>query len=339
MHKTRVSVVIPCFNEEMYIGNCLSSIFTQDYPLDLIEVFVADGRSTDNTRNILTSWHERWENVRMIDNPDRHTPQALNLGIQASSGEVIIILGAHAEMEKNYISTCMKLLKIHPEVSCVGGVLDNVNENRPAEIIAKAMSSPFGVGNARFRTGGKAGYVDTVAFGAYRKEVFETLGLFDDELVRNQDDEFNYRIIASGGKIWFDPNIRAKYFVRSSFKKLFRQYRQYGYWKVFVNVKHKTVTTGRQMVPALFVLGMSLLILASFVFPICWSVLAGILIVWFFVALASAMVAQTPSAQIGGVLLTFFILHISYGVGYLEGIVRFAILRLKPRASQLKTTR
>jgi cellulose synthase/poly-beta-1,6-N-acetylglucosamine synthase-like glycosyltransferase len=339
MHKTRVSVVIPCYNEELYIGNCLSSIFAQDYPLELIQVFVADGRSTDKSRSVLSSWNERWGNVRMLDNPDRHTPQALNLGIQASDSDVIIILGAHAEMFPDYISNCINVLNDHPEVACVGGVLDHVNENRGAEIIAKAMSSPFGVGNVRFRTGGQPGYVDTVAFGAYRREVFNKVGLFDTDLVRNQDDEFNYRILAGGDKIWFDPSIRSKYFVRSSFEKLFNQYRQYGYWKVFVNVKHKTVTTVRQLVPAIFVFTMVSLVLLGFAFPAFWSVFASALVLWFLVAMGAAMAARTSSALLGGVVLAFFILHVSYGLGYLEGIVRFAILRLKPRSSRLETTR
>ncbi|MDP4827503.1 MAG: glycosyltransferase family 2 protein [Flavobacteriales bacterium] len=339
MHKTRVSVVIPCYNEESYIGNCLSSIFAQDYPLELIQVFVADGRSTDKTRAVLSSWNERWENVHMLDNPERHTPQALNIGIQASDSHVVIILGAHAEMFPDYISNCINVLNDHPEVACVGGVLDHVNENRGAEIIAKAMSSPFGVGNVRFRTGGQPGYVDTVAFGAYRREVFNKVGLFDTDLVRNQDDEFNYRILASGDKIWFDPSIRSKYFVRSSFEKLFKQYRQYGYWKVFVNVKHKTVTTVRQLVPAIFVFTMVSLILLGFAFPAFWSVFASALVLWFLVAMGAAMAARTSSALLGGVVLAFFILHVSYGLGYLEGIVRFAILRLKPRSSRLETTR
>jgi cellulose synthase/poly-beta-1,6-N-acetylglucosamine synthase-like glycosyltransferase len=339
MHKTRVSVVIPCYNEESYIGNCLSSIFAQDYPLELIQVFVADGRSTDKTRAVLSSWNERWENVHMLDNPERHTPQALNIGIQASDSHVVIILGAHAEMFPDYISNCINVLNDHPEVACAGGVLDHVNENRGAEIIAKAMSSPFGVGNVRFRTGGQPGYVDTVAFGAYRREVFNKVGLFDTDLVRNQDDEFNYRILASGDKIWFDPSIRSKYFVRSSFEKLFKQYRQYGYWKVFVNVKHKTVTTVRQLVPAIFVFTMVSLILLGFAFPAFWSVFASALVLWFLVAMVAAMAARTSSALLGGVVLAFFILHVSYGLGYLEGIVRFAILRLKPRSSRLETTR
>ncbi len=305
MHKTRVSVVIPCYNEESYIGNCLSSIFAQDYPLELIQVFVADGRSTDKTRAVLSSWNERWENVHMLDNPERHTPQALNIVIQASDSHVVIILGAHAEMFPDYISNCINVLNDHPEVACVGGVLDHVNENRGAEIIAKAMSSPFGVGNVRFRTGGQPGYVDTVAFGAYRREVFNKVGLFDTDLVRNQDDEFNYRILASGDKIWFDPSIRSKYFVRSSFEKLFKQYRQYGYWKVFVNVKHKTVTTVRQLVPAIFVFTMVSLILLGFAFPAFWSVFASALVLWFLVAMGAAMAARTSSALLGGVVLAF----------------------------------
>jgi GT2 family glycosyltransferase len=181
--------------------------------------------------------------------------------------------------------------------------------------------------------------VDTVAFGAYRSSVFEEIGYFDEELVRNQDDEFNFRITKNGGKIWFDPAIRSNYYVRSSYKKLFRQYLQYGYWKVYVNVKHATVTTGRQLVPAIFVLMLLVLLAGGLVFPLFRVASLWLLMVWFFAALAAVFFNHTRSAMIGGTLLTFFILHFSYGWGYLEGLLRFAILRKSPKSKKLQSTR
>ena len=210
---------------------------------------------------------------------------------------------------------------------CVGGVLENVYENETAKIIGSAMSSSFGVGNAHFRTGNKKGYVDTVAFGAYKREIFDKVGLFNEELIRNQDDEFNYRITSAGYKIFLNPEIKCKYFVRASFKKLYKQYYQYGYWKVYVNVLHKTVTTTRQLVPAAFV---------SYLFVLLLSLFVGIKVFFFlslflvlYVLMAGFMAFRQNAQPITAIKIayTFFILHFSYGIGYLKGIFDFILLK------------
>ena len=249
----RVSVVIPCRNEEMYIAKCIESVLASNYPSDSLDVFVCDGMSTDSTREIVLGFAEN-KRVTLLDNVQITTPYALNLGIEKSLADIIIILGAHAELDKDYVKLCVETFEIDPEIGCVGGILDTISLDENSAAIALAMSSVFGVGNAHFRTGLKAGYVDTVAFGAYRKEVFEQVGLFDSALTRNQDDEFNFRLIQGGFRIYLNPNIRAKYYVRSTFPKLYKQYKQYGYWKVYVNRKFKVVTTLRQLAPPLWVL-------------------------------------------------------------------------------------
>ncbi|MGD1848124.1 MAG: glycosyltransferase family 2 protein, partial [Salibacteraceae bacterium] len=237
-----------------YIRACVESVVGNDYPKDLLHVLVCDGQSDDRTREIVAELSQKHAPVKLVDNPYRTTPYALNLGIREVNSDVAIILGGHAELAPDYLRECVLQLKAHPEVGCIGGIIDNVAENTTAAIVSKAMASSFGVGNAHFRTGGKEGYVDTVAFGAYRREVFEKVGYFDEDLTRNQDDEFNYRVLKGGFKIWLSSKIRSKYYVRASFKKLFRQYFQYGYWKVFVNRKHQAVTSIRQLVPLGFVL-------------------------------------------------------------------------------------
>ncbi|MCH2199187.1 MAG: glycosyltransferase family 2 protein [Flavobacteriales bacterium] len=334
-----VAIVIPCLNEKAYIGRCIESILDQDYAEGSIDVFIADGMSDDGTREIIGSYSKEHPNVHLVDNPIKHTPVALNLGIKASTSDVVIILGAHAELYENFVSKNIEALEVHPDAGCVGGVIENVNENETAAIIGRAMASPFGVGNARFRTGGKAAYVDTVAFGAYRKEVFEQIGLFDEELVRNQDDEFNYRLTSSGSKVWFDPKIRSKYYVRSSYSKLFKQYRQYGYWKVYVNKKHGAVTSIRQLIPFFFVAFLMVGSLLSIFFPLARNAFGFGLVLWFIGAMIGALWAQSRSAQIGGVIASFFLLHVSYGLGYAKGLLDFLILGRKPARSGYRTTR
>lgn len=318
--------MIPCRNEEKYIGLCLDSILRQDYPQELLETFVCDGKSHDGTVRIVTSYSEKHPNIHYVLNEKQTTPFALNLGIQRSDADIRIILGAHSELYPDYVSNCVKAFEFNSNIGCTGGVIENVYENEPAEIIGKAMSSGFGVGNAHFRTGAKDGFVDTVAFGAYKKEVFEKIGYFDEELVRNQDDEFNYRLLKNGFKIYLFKKIRCRYFVRASYNKLFRQYFQYGYWKVYVGKKHKAVTTLRQVVPLLFVLYILFGALFS-VFHIYLFIayLSGLLF-YMAVALLSAAKLSSGFLQILRITKAFFILHFSYGWGYLKGIVNFLFL-------------
>lgn len=336
----RVSVVIPSYNEERYIAQCLDSVLGSDYPKELIEILVCDGKSEDKTPAIIHDYAVRHTQVKLLVNEKRTTPFALNLGIKQASGDVIIILGAHAELSPNYISECLGVLEEKPDVYCVGGVLKNKSEDDTTKAIAAAMSSPFGVGSAHFRTGLKSGYADTVAFGAYRREVFDKVGYFDEELARNQDDEFNYRLVKNGLKIWLTDKAYVVYYVRSSFSKLFRQYYQYGYWKVYVNRKHNTITTVRQLVPLLFVLYL-------FPFPIPmvwggWPLLAYQLglDLYILMILIGALQAQVGFMQKLTVLQAFPTIHFSYGLGYLLGIVDFILLnKAKPTEQKARLNR
>lgn len=342
----KVAVVIPCRNEVRYIERCVFSVLKSDYPKENIEVLIADGMSDDGTRDLIFRLFANEPAVRLVDNEKRTTPFALNLGILAAKQhDVLIILGAHAEIAPDYIRLCVENLQKDPSAGCVGGLLENVNEDSKSAIIGMAMSSPFGVGNAHFRTGTKAGYVDTVAFGAYRKEVFDKIGLFDEELVRNQDDEFNFRVTKAGFKIVLDPRIRSKYYVRAEFLKLFRQYYQYGLWKVYVNRKHQAVTSLRQLVPPVFVLFLlsalsipflfyytSSGIIASAAWVICMKIYTS------FGAIA-AMRQKGKPLQLPGIVFSFFLLHTGYGSGYLHGIVKFLIFRKQPGSKESRLSR
>jgi glycosyltransferase involved in cell wall biosynthesis len=334
-----VSITIPCRNEQKYIGKCLQSIVDCDYDKKLLMVFVCDGNSDDSTQKIVREFVDKYDYIKLLINEKRTTPFALNLGLKAESADVKIILGAHAEIYRDYIESCIAALEIEPKIGCSGGIIENVMEDETSTIISLAMSSSFGVGNAHFRTGEKEGYVDTVAFGAYKSEVFDIVGYFDEDLIRNQDDEFNYRLHKFGYKIYLSKSIKSKYYVRASYKKLYKQYYQYGYWKVYVNIKHNTITTLRQIIPSLFV---------SFLFTgLCLSLISNLffktyilgLSFYLLVGFISALKKTSSIFLATKVLFVFIILHFSYGLGYLLGIIQFIIFRKGPSEKSETLTR
>lgn len=334
----KVAVVIPCKNEESYIEKCIISILNSNYPKDLISIYVCDGLSSDSTQEIVKSIAIKNKQVKLLINKAQTTPQGLNLGLKTANSDIKIILGAHSEIDKNFILENVNAIAKDEAIGCSGGIIKNVFENKTSEIIGAAMSSPFGVGNAHFRTGNKEGFVDTVAFGAYKKEVFDNIGYFDEELVRNQDDEFNFRLIKNGYKIFLSQKIVSLYYVRASFKKLFKQYYQYGYWKVFVNKKHKTVTSIRQLIPLFFVLFLIIGSISSLFSNYIAFLFLFMLFIYFILGIYFAY--KTSSLKhIFLVFYTFLILHISYGLGYLKGIIDFMILNKRPGKKNMELSR
>ena len=317
----------------------MQSIVDCTFNKDKLSVYVCDGISQDNSVEIVKQYSAKYSFIFLLENPKRTTPYALNIGITASIADVIMILGAHAEIFPDYIEQSLELLKLHQDVGCVGGILENKFFDETSESIALAMSSPFGVGNSSFRTGGEEGYVDTVAFGSYRRDVFDKCGLFDEELARNQDDEFNFRILKKGFKIYFSPKIRSKYHVRSGFEKLMKQYYQYGFWKVYVNKKHAVITTIRQLVPPIFVLSVILGLLFSTVSVLFSLVTSASFLIYLSAALVFAFMKVPAFRYLPKVILSFFILHFSYGSGYLYGLIHFIGLNKKPEKSHESLTR
>ncbi len=335
----KVSIVIPCRNEQQYIAACVHSILSADPAGCQVSILVCDGMSDDGTRAIVTEIASKHPSVHLIDNPERTTPQAMNLGLKSLPFNVGIILGAHAEIDPLFIRGNMEVLVADPTVGCAGGIIENISEGPVSRRICAAMGHPFGVGGAHFRTGARDGYVDTVAFGAYRREVFERVGWFDEDLVRNQDDEFNYRVIQGGFKIFLSRSIRSKYYVRASYERLSQQYQQYGYWKVYVNRKHRTVTTFRQLVPALLVLFLIGAPIVTAFLPIMGAPVLAVLLLYVAMAFVSAKRASTMPGDIPGIMRAFITMHLAYGWGYLKGIARFVILGRKPGESSKKLTR
>jgi glycosyltransferase involved in cell wall biosynthesis len=327
MENKEISIIIPCRNEENYIASCLESIINSDYPNDLLEVKVVDGMSDDKTREIIKKYTEEYSFINIIDNIKQKTPYAFNLGIKNSSSDFIMIMGARHIISKNYISYSIDKLNKDDDLGCVGGAVINSFENSISEVISKAMSSSFGVGIGNFRTNSfEEVYVDTIGTPVYKKKIFDELGLFDERLTRNQDDEFNYRVTQAGYKIMSSGNISVKYFVRASFTKLFKQYYQYGYWKVFVNKKHKTVTTLRQLAPFGFVSYLFLFLLSLIYLREYFYITAIPLGLYVLLITCFSIKLSRRRDEVINLFKSFFILHFSYGLGYLEGVFSFILL-------------
>jgi glycosyltransferase involved in cell wall biosynthesis len=295
-----------------------------------MEILIVDGMSVDATREIVCELaHEHpAHTIQLLDNPDCIFSTGFNLGLQQARGEVIVMLGGHTEIAVDYVQRCVAHLK-DPGVDCVGGSINTVAEDFLGQAIAIAMSSAFGVGGATFRirTDLKAAEeVDTVAFGAYKRKSFEMCGLLDEEMVRNQDDEYNYRLRGMGRRIFLVPDLHLKYYSRTSFYALSRQYYQYGFWKVRVLQKHPRQMRLRQFVPPAFVLMLLLGVLASFMSTLGrWAlcVAAG---TYLLANLGASLWAASRRdwRSLPLLPLIFAVLHLSYGLGFLVGLVKFA---------------
>lgn len=335
-----ISVVIPCRNEVAFIEECLDAIYANKVHDDVIlNVFVVDGMSDDGTREKINSLKSRYQTLQLIDNIKQLTPFAFNLGIYASTADYIQIVGARHILSSNYIQQALDILKSKSDVWCVGGKLINEYVNETGEIISKAMSTSFGMGLGNFRTLEKSGYTDTVTSPMYPFWVFERIGFFDEQLIRNQDDDFNFRVSKAGGKIYFENNILLKYYVRGTFKGLYRQFFQYGYWKVFVNQKHRAVTTLRQLVPPIFVLFIFLSILSFLLHPVLGFLSVLVYVIYIVLALMVGLKKGASIAESIKISMTFPILHFSYGLGYLKGIIEFVVFKKKPSDKQKRLSR
>ena len=228
-----VSIILPIRNEEQFIGKTLQSIIDQKFKGEL-EIIISDGMSNDDTRVIVKEFQNNHKNIILIDNYDQIVPNGFNRALSISKGDIIIRLDGHAFLNPDFICNCLSVQE-HSGADCVGGPTSHISDSTIGHHISIAQSSKFGAGGASFRTGVEKGkYVNTLAFGAYKRTVFFDNGAYDEELIRNQDEEFNFRLIQHGKKIWIDPTIKSTYFVRDSLVKLFKQYYQYGFFKVRV---------------------------------------------------------------------------------------------------------
>ncbi len=322
-----VTVIMPVRSEADFIAGSLGAVLAQDYPADRFEVLVADGVSTDDTRVIVASLAEAHPHIalRVIDNPGQIVATGFNLALAQAAGEIIVRVDGHTVIAPEYVSECVAALA-HSQADNVGGPMVPVGQGRFGEAAALATSSPFGVGGGRFHYSEREEWVDTVYLGAWPRAVFERVGPFDETFVRNQDDEFNYRLLSHGGRILLSPRIRSWYFNRTTLASLWRQYFQYGCWKVRVMQKHPRQMRPRHFVPPAFaaaVVGGALL--APFV--------PTARLAWLLVLAAyglANLAASLWAARRGGwrhlplLPVAFAALHLSYGLGFIAGLARFA---------------
>lgn len=335
-----VTVIMPVRNESAYIERALEAVLGQDYPIDLLQILIVDGHSDDDTRQRAQRLAAaRNREITIVDNPGRIAPCALNAGLRAATGDLIVRVDGHCEIGPTYVAHGVAHLENpdHADVAGVGGVLDTVGETEAARAIAVAMSSRLGVGGSAFRTSepdAPVQSVDTVAFPAYRRSTLEQAGPFDEELVRNQDDEYNYRLRKAGHRILLVPDMPVRYFSRATLGSLFRQYRQYGFWKVRVLQKHPRQMSWRQFAPPVLVTGLAssaaiLCAMALGALPepsILWTGLGIVLPLVYggFLAIGAVRSGLARSVRIPTLAAALALMHLGYGIGFLAGLVRFA---------------
>ena len=327
-----ISVICPIYNEEKYIGKCIESIMQQDYPKEDMEVLFVDGMSTDKTRSIITEYLPRCPYLRVVDNPHRIVPYAMNKGIEESKGDVIIRIDAHTSYERNYFSVLVSRL-YELDADDVGAVCktDVLNKTPKTLAIREVLSNKFGVGNSVFRTGvDKVMEVDTVPFGCWRREVFDKYGLYDTRLVRNQDIELSKRILRGGGKIFIVPDTFCTYYARETYRALSRNNYQNGKWNILTvyYTKQFNSLSLRHFVPMVFVLSLILPLLSSIIWlPLIWIAVASLSA--YLLALTAICIKLSVNKRLNIIFLlcSFFVLHLSYGCGSLAGC--FSVLKLK----------
>ena len=320
-----VSVIVPMRDERRYIDRCLASLAAQDYPHDRFEVIVIDGASTDGSRELVESMREEVPNLRLLENRGKHTARGLNIGLAFARGEVVTRVDAHAAVAPDYLRQSVAALR-RTGADVVGGPIETLGEGRVGETVALAVSSPFGVGNAVFRYSQREQWTDTVAFPAYRRDVFDRIGPFG-EIEGGEDDEFHYRLRDAGGRILLTPAIHSTYYARSSYWELVRQYFGYGQAKVVVLSRHPRRTRLRQLVPSAFVLAFLILAATAAFFGGLLALPLAALVGGYVVASmgASFVVARRSGWRyLARLPLAFACMHLAYGVGFLVGLVRRA---------------
>ena len=328
----QLTVICPIYNEEKYIDRCIESIIAQDYPKDDLEVLFVDGMSTDRTRAVISTYQAKYPYLQIINNPDKIVPIAMNRGIEASSGEVIIRIDAHADYQPNYFSALVKRL-VELDADDVGTVCktDVLNKTPKTLAIREVLSNKFGVGNSVFRTGiSDVQQVDTVPFGCWKREVFEKYGKYDIRLVRNQDIELSKRIIRGGGKIFIIPDSFCTYYARETYKALAKNNFGNGKWNiltVFYTGEINSLSL-RHFIPLLFVLSLIIpTIIGIFWLPALCVALASILAYVALVSTVSLKLAREKGLNVFRLILTFIILHLSYGCGSLIGILSLPFIK------------
>ena len=322
-----ISVICPIYNEEKYIAKCIDSIIAQDYPKDDLEVLFVDGMSNDRTREIVLDYQAEHPFIHLLDNPQKIVPCAMNIGIKAAKGDVIIRLDGHALYPDNYFSELVKWHQMLPDAWNIGGVCDTrvVNSTPVSEAIAMVMSDKFGVGNSTFRTGADEEYliVDTVPFGAYKSFVFDKIGLYNEQLARCQDIELNKRVARAGGRIYMVPSIHCTYIPRETYKAFAKNRYKTGYWVIKTCFITKTIKNLglRHFIPTGFVLSLIVPILLGFIWWPLALISPCIAIVYSALMLLRSIQIRNSKTDVASVFKAFWCLHLSYGWGSLRALL------------------
>ena len=327
-----ISIIVPCYNEQATIGLLLHAIYAQTFPRKEMEVIISDGLSTDRTRQEIEAFCEAHPDlkVRVVDNPQRVIPAGLNRAIEAASGEIIIRLDAHSIPYPDYVARCVDDLQAGLGDN-IGGIweIQPGDQSWQARSIASAAAHPLGVGDARYRVGGQSQAVDTVPFGAFRRFLVDQIGAFDEDLLTNEDYEFNVRVRKSGGKVWLNPSIRSQYFARRTLGALARQYWRYGFWKARMLQRYPETFRWRQLA-GLFVLSFLALGTLGIWIPVArWllGIEVGVYLLALLVAGLQEAFRKRDLALLLGVPLAIATMHLAWGAAFLWSWMR-SILRL-----------
>jgi succinoglycan biosynthesis protein ExoA len=319
----KVSVIVPCYNEQSTIRLLLEALCAQSFPRADMEVIIADGMSTDHTRDVIAAFQKDFPElqIRLVDNTRRSIPSGLNRALAAARGGIIIRLDAHSKPYPDYVEKCVKAHEMGQGEN-IGGVweIQPGAATWSAGSIAVAAAHPLGVGDAMYRLAASASEVDTVPFGSYRRTLIERIGGYNESLLTNEDYEFNVRIRQSNGRVWLDPSIRSVYFARATFPELIRQYWRYGYWKWRMLRNFPGTVRWRQALPPLFVLSLITLAFVSIFFPPAGWLFAAELIFYFsFLLLAGfhAALKHRKPYLLPGLPLAVAAMHFSWGSGFL----------------------
>ena len=322
----KISVIIPCRNEEKYIAGCLDSVISNDYPKDCMEVFVVDGKSNDRTQEIIKEYCEKYKFIHLLINENKIVPCAMNLGIKKSTGDFIIRLDAHGIFPNNYFSELVTWSKkLNADNIGALWITDVKNKNPKTNSIKKVLSNKFGVGDSLFRIGiDKVTEVDTVPFGCYRKEVFEKIGFYDERLERDQDIELNKRLKKNGGKIFLLPGLASTYYARETFSGIAKNNYQTGLWNILTVYFTKRLgsLSLRHFIPLIFLVSLFVPIILAAWFPSFSLITAVSFISYLIVLLKVSSQINDETSSFYLIVLGFIVLHFSYGFGSLVGIFR-----------------
>lgn len=312
-HQPPVSIILTVLNEELHLRAAIYAALNSKYS-GPIELVVAVGPSTDKSWQIAQEIAERDSRVKVIKNPSGKTPSGLNAALQNSENEIVVRIDGHSEIDPDYIAKAVDTLQQTGAVN-VGGVMAAEGVSKFEKAVARAMRSPIGVGAAKFHTGGKAGATDTVYLGVFKRSAIEAVGGYDEEFVRAQDWEMNYRLRSNGGLIWFNPDLKVTYRPRNSIRKLAKQYFEYGRWRRMVSRTHKGTINLRYLAPPVnLVVNVLSLILALLISPWMITPFAGYLTA---ILLAAISIGKDWSERLR-LPLVLITMHFSWGFGFIS---------------------